>query len=157
MAIFWTVWTHMPFNAAARAAATTRGNSLVDNARLFALLNMAGADSQIACWHWKYQFNFWRPVTAIRAADSAKNAALTSDPNWESLLDTPAHPDYPSGHATYGGAAAEVLKAVFGDDRVDVSFVSTGGVTTYLYELLATRPRDHRRAGLGRHSLPPDR
>jgi hypothetical protein len=49
VAIFWTVWTHMPFNAAARAAATTRGNSLVDNARLFALLNMVGADSQIAC------------------------------------------------------------------------------------------------------------
>ena len=131
VAIYWTVWTHMPFNAAARAAATTRGNSLVDNARLFALLNMAGADSQTACWYWKYQFNFWRPVTAIRAADSAKNAALTSDPHWEPLLDTPAHPDYPSGHATYGGAAAEVLKAVFGDDHVDVSFVSTGVRRTY--------------------------
>ena len=131
VAIYWTVWTHMPFNAAARAAATTRGNSLVDNARLFALLNMAGADSQIACWYWKYQFNFWRPVTAIRAADSTKNAALKSDPNWEPLLNTPAHPDYPSGHATYGGAAAEVLKAVFGDDRVDVSFVSTGVTRTY--------------------------
>jgi hypothetical protein len=131
VAIYWTVWTHMPFNAAARAAATTRGHSLVENARLFALLNMAGADSQIACWYWKYRFNFWRPVTAIRAADSAKNAALTSDPNWEPLLNTPAHPDYPSGHATYGGAAAEVLKAVFGDDRVDVSFVSTGVTRTY--------------------------
>ena len=131
VAIFWTVWTYMPFNAAARAAATTRGNSLVENARLFALLNMVGADSQIACWYWKYQFNFWRPVTAIRAADSTKNAALKSDPNWEPLLNTPAHPDYPSGHASYGGAAAEVLKAVFGDDRVDVSFVSTGVTRTY--------------------------
>jgi hypothetical protein len=131
VAIYWTGSTHMPFNAAARAAATTRGNSLMDNARLFALLNMAGADSQIACWYGKYQFNFWRPVTAIRAADSAKNAALKSDPTWEPLLDTPAHPDYPSGHATYGGAAAEVLKAVFGDDRVDVSFVSTGVTRTY--------------------------
>jgi hypothetical protein len=131
VAIYWTVWTHMPFNAAARAAATKRGNSLVDNARLFALLNMAGADSQTACWYWKYRFNFWRPVTAIRAADSTMNAALKSDPNWEPLMNTPAHPDYPSGHATYGGAAAEVLKAVFGDDRVDVSFVSTGVARTY--------------------------
>jgi hypothetical protein len=100
VAIFWTVSTHMPFNAAARAAATTRAHSLVDNARLFALLNMAGVDSQIACWHWKYQVNFWRPVTAIRAADRAKNMALKPDPNWESLLTTPAHPDYPSGHAS---------------------------------------------------------
>jgi hypothetical protein len=82
VAIFWTVWTHMPFNAAARAAATTRGNSLVENTRLFALLNMVGADSQIACWHWKYQVNFWRPGTAIRAADRAKNAALTADSTW---------------------------------------------------------------------------
>jgi hypothetical protein len=70
-------------------------------------------------------------VTAIRAADRAKNTALTSDPTWETLLNTPAHPDYPSGHATYGGAAAAVLKAVFGDDRVDVSLVSTGVTRTY--------------------------
>jgi vanadium-dependent haloperoxidase-like protein len=131
VAIFWTVWTYMPFNAAARAAATQRDYSLVDNARLLALLNLAGVDSQIACWHWKYQFNFWRPITTIRTAASAQNAAPTADPNWESLLTTPAHPDYPSGHATYGGAAAEVLKAVLGDDRVDASFTwpVPGGVT----------------------------
>jgi hypothetical protein len=131
VAIFWTVWTYMPFNAAARAAVTARGSSLVDNVRLFALLNLAGVDSQIACWHWKYQFSFWRPLTAIRAAASAQNTAFTADPNWESLLTTPAHPDYPSGHATYGGAAAEVLKAVLGGDGVDASFTwpVPGGVT----------------------------
>jgi hypothetical protein len=77
VAIFWTVWTHMPFNAAARAAAIKRGNSLVDNARLFALLNMVGTDSQIACWHWKYQVNFWRPITAIRAADNLSPSRLS--------------------------------------------------------------------------------
>jgi hypothetical protein len=130
VAIFWTVWTYTPFNAAARAAAAQRDLSLVDSARLLALLNLAGVDSQIACWHWKYQFNFWRPITAIRAAASAQTAAPTADPNWESLLVTPAHPDYPSGHATYGGGA-EVLKAVLGDDRVDASFTwpVPGGVT----------------------------
>jgi hypothetical protein len=142
VAIFWTVSTHIPFNAAARAAATKRGNSLVENARLFALLNMVGADSQIACWHWKYQVNFWRPVTAIRAADSAKNAALKSDPNWEPLLTTPAHPDYPSGHASYGGAAAEVLKAVFGDDRVDVSFTWPAFGVTRTYASFAQIDRE---------------
>jgi len=142
VAIFWTVSTHMPFNAAARAAATKRGNSLVENARLFALLNMVGADSQIGCWHWKYQVNFWRPVTAIRAADSAKNAALKSDPNWEPILTTPAHPDYPSGHASYGGAAAEVLKAVFGDDRVDVSFTWPAFGVTRTYASFAQIDRE---------------
>jgi len=142
VAIFWTVSTHMPFNAAARAAATKRGNSLVENARLFALLNMVGADSQIGCWHWKYQVNFWRPVTAIRAADSAKNAALKSDPNWEPILTTPAHPDYPSGHASYSGAAAEVLKAVFGDDRVDVSFTWPAFGVTRTYASFAQIDRE---------------
>ena len=142
VAIFWTVSTHMPFNAAARAAATKRGNSLVENARLFALLNMVGADSQIGCWHWKYQVNFWRPVTAIRAADSAKNAALKSDPNWEPILTTPAHPDYPSGHASYGGAAAEVLKAVFGDDRVDVNFTWPAFGVTRTYASFAQIDRE---------------
>jgi hypothetical protein len=142
VAIFWTVSTHMPFNAAARAAATKRGNSLVENARLFALLNMVGADSQIACWHWKYQVNFWRPITAIRAADSAKNAALTPDPTWESLLVTPPHPDYPSGHASYGGAAAAVLKAVFGDDRVDVSFTWPAFGVTRTYTSFAQLDRE---------------
>jgi hypothetical protein len=142
VAIFWTVSTHMPFNAAARAAATTRGNALVDNARLFALLNMVGADSQIACWHWKYQVNFWRPITAIRAADRAKNAALTPDPTWESLLVTPPHPDYPSGHASYGGAAAAVLKAVFGDDHVDVSFTWPAFGVTRTYTSFAQLDRE---------------
>jgi hypothetical protein len=142
VAIFWTVSTHMPFNAAARAAASKRGNSLVENARLFALLNMAGTDSQIACWHWKYQVNFWRPITAIRAADSVKNAALTPDPTWESLLTTPAHPDYPSGHASYGGAAAAVLKAVFGDDRVDVSFTWPALGVTRTYTSFAQLDRE---------------
>jgi hypothetical protein len=130
-AIYWTVWTHLPFNAAARAAATTRGTVLVDNARLLALLTLVGADSQIAGWCWKYQFNFWLPVTAIRAADRAQNAARTSDPHWQPLLNTPAHPDYPSGPATYGGAATDVLKALFDDDRIDLSFVSTGVTRPY--------------------------
>jgi hypothetical protein len=142
VAIFWTVSTHIPFNTAARAAATKRSTSLVENARLFALLNMVGADSQIACWHWKYQVNFWRPVTALRAADSAKNAALRSDPNWEPLLTTPAHPDYPSGHASYGGAAAEVLKAVFGDDSVDVSFTWPAFGVTRTYASFAQIDRE---------------
>lgn len=121
VARFWTISTHVPFNAAARAAIAERNDSLVEGARLFALLNMVGTDSQIACWHWKYHFNFWRPVTAIRAADTTNNPALRSDPNWEPLLNTPSHPDYPSGHACYGGAAAEVLRTIVGRDSVAVT------------------------------------
>jgi hypothetical protein len=81
-----------------RAAAKAHNNSLAENARLFALLNMITSDSQVACWCCKYKYNFLRPITAIHNADPLGNSAIKSDSNWESLLCTPAHPDYPAGH-----------------------------------------------------------
>ena len=45
------------------------GNSLAENARLFALVNIAMADAGIASWDCKYEYDFWRPVTAIRRGD----------------------------------------------------------------------------------------
>lgn len=83
--------------------------SLVDNARLFALLNIAQADAGIVTWDAKYEFQQLRPITAIRQ---------TTDPDWTPLLDTPPFPDYISGHAAFGGAAAEVLRREFGEDVI---------------------------------------
>jgi hypothetical protein len=88
---------------------------MVETARLFALLNMAGADAYITCWQAKYRYHYWRPVTAIRSAGSAGNRGITPDPAWEPLLPTPAHPGYPSGHAAYAGATERVLQEFFGD------------------------------------------
>lgn len=113
-AIFWTAQTGLPWNAAARAAAAARGNNVAENARLFALLNLAAADSQIAGFHYKYRLSHWRPVTAIRAL---------GDPGWEPLLGTPPHPEHPSTHAAYSGAAEAVLKGFFRTDQVSVSIV----------------------------------
>src|SRR3712207_3085488 len=96
------LWIASPIvtdNDAARQLSTHQGLSVVDNARLFALLNMAGADAYIACWQAKYRHPYWRPVTAIRHADSAGNGGITADPAWEPLLPTPAHPEYPSGRS----------------------------------------------------------
>jgi hypothetical protein len=112
------LWIASPIvtdNEAARQLSTHKGLSVVESARLFALLNMAGADAYIACWHAKYRYNYWRPVTAIRNADSAGNSGITPDPAWEPLLPTPAHPEYPSGHASYAGATERVLQDFFGD------------------------------------------
>ena len=67
-AIFWTVQTAVPWHAAARAASAANGLSLSENARLFALLSMASADSQIIAFAEKYNRPHWRPITAIRAA-----------------------------------------------------------------------------------------
>src|SRR5205807_101264 len=91
-----------------------RGLSLVQDARLFALLNIAEADAQIACWDAKYTYNLWRPVTAIRAADTDGNPDTDPDATWASLLTTPNFPSYTSAHSTLSAAAAGVLTDLFG-------------------------------------------
>jgi hypothetical protein len=116
-AIFWTIQTPVPWNAAARAASRARGNTLVENARLFAALNAACSDAHVAGFEIKYRLQHWRPVTAIRAAAESG----TADESWEPLLATPAHPEYPSTHAACSGAAEAVLKGFFGRDEVAVS------------------------------------
>ena len=94
-----------------------RHNSLLENARVLALLDLAMADAAIACWEAKYHYVFWRPVTAIPLADTDGNPATTADPSWMPLFATPAHPEYPSGHSTVSGAAAVVLANFFGEKR----------------------------------------
>jgi hypothetical protein len=130
-AIFWTVQTAVPWHAAARAASAAKGLSLSDNARLFALLSMASADSQIIAFKEKYERPHWRPITAIRAATDLGIAALKGEARWEPLLVTPPHPEYPSAHAVFSGAAEAVLRGFFNSDEVDVSVIAPGpfGVT----------------------------
>ena len=94
--------------------------SLEDNARTFALLNVAMADAGIAAWEGKYSYDQLRPITAIRnAADTDNNPNTDVDPNWEPLLPTPNFPDYISGHATFGGAAAGVLENLFEEESFE--------------------------------------
>jgi hypothetical protein len=130
-AIFWTVQTGVPWFAAARAASAAKKLSVADNAKLFALLSMATADSQIVGFDEKYQRPHWRPVTAIRAAADLGIPSLKGDPDWEPLLVTPPQPDYPSAHCIFSGAAEAVLRAFFGSDEVAVSvtFPAPFGVT----------------------------
>jgi hypothetical protein len=109
---------------------------VVDNARLFALLNMAGADAYIACWQAKYRDPYWRPVTAIRHPDGAGHGGITADPAWESLMPTPAHPEYPSGRTSYTGATARVLREFFGDE-VRLSLTNPAVKVTRTYQSLA--------------------
>ena len=86
------------------------------------LLNLASADAYIADFENKYFYEFWRPITAIRAADTDGNPDTDADPTWDSLVPTPPAPDYPSGHSGQGGAMSEVLERFFGDG---VSFSTT--------------------------------
>src|SRR5207245_10062185 len=97
------------WNQIAQAVALQQHNSLEENSRLFALLNIALADAAIVSWDCKYVYNYWRPITAIQEADTDRNQDTIADPAWTPLLATPPFPEYTSGHSTFSGAAAAVL------------------------------------------------
>ncbi len=100
------------------AAEVVRTENLSPDAavRLFATLNTAMADAGIVCWEAKYARNFWRPITALNPS---------ADPEgWLPLLNTPPHPEYPSGHSMFSGAAAEVLSSALGRDTCAVAVPS---------------------------------
>jgi hypothetical protein len=129
------------YNQIARVVAANMKTSVVDNARLFALINLAMADAAIAAWDSKYVYQHWRPIVGIRNAALDGNAQTTADPAWAPLgaqADngggtnfTPAFPSYISGHATIGGAMFQVLRRYFGRDDMIFSFQSDefNGVT----------------------------
>jgi membrane-associated phospholipid phosphatase len=113
IALFWAdgAGTETPpghWNSIAQIIGSAQGNTLEENARLFALLNIAMADAAICAWDAKYTFNFWRPVTAIAFAEPQLN--------WMSFIITPPFPDYTSGHSTFSAAAATVLPLFFGTE-----------------------------------------
>ncbi|HYQ02010.1 MAG TPA: vanadium-dependent haloperoxidase [Polyangiaceae bacterium] len=116
IANFWKQATHVPLNAVARSVAKVRGLSLAENARLFALLNITVADTRIAVWDAKYEYGFWRPITAINTTTDYGNAAAVPDAAWAPLIETPNHPEYPSGHSTTGGGGFRALATFFGGD-----------------------------------------
>src|SRR5437667_1823839 len=115
IALFWAdgAGTETPpghWNSIAQTIAATQRNSLEENARLFALLNIAMADAAICAWDAKYTFHFWRPVTAIAFAEP--------ELHWTSFIVTPPFPDYVSGHSTFSGAAATVLPLFYGTENL---------------------------------------
>ena len=104
------------WNQIAQEVAIDEGNSLEDNALLFAQLNVAMADAGIVTWNAKYDFDQLRPVTVINGVIDDNNEETIEDEDWEPLLPTPNFPDYISGHSAFGGAAAGVLEDFFGED-----------------------------------------
>src|SRR5439155_11999062 len=111
-----------------------RGNTEVQNARYFALINLAMADAGISAWETKYVYNFWRPVTAVRAAAADGNPDTAADPAWSPLgapADngngtnfTPPFPAYTSGHATFGSAAFRAISDFYGTAAIPFAFTS---------------------------------
>lgn len=112
--------------------------STLNNARVLAKLSTAIADSFISVWDTKYEFNFWRPITAIREAGTDGNDDTEADANWSPLFGTPNHPSYASAHSIQSGAAAAVLL----DLVADQSFCNTIGPDTRCFAGLAQAAQD---------------
>jgi membrane-associated phospholipid phosphatase len=115
IALFWRPNSVVIWNDLALTLSESRALPLVENARLFALLNVTMADATRACWREKYAHEFWRPITANEFAADDGNDATSRRNGWDVVFATPNHPDYPSGHATISASATNALASVFGE------------------------------------------
>jgi hypothetical protein len=130
IAHFWYEDSPLGWNRITNTVVRQKGLDPWRSARTFALVNMAMADAYIAGFAAKYEFRFWRPVTAIQDADNDGNSRTEADAAWQPLEVTPPVPDYPSTHSLVGSAAAEVLIGLFGDKvRYSTTSLTLPGVT----------------------------
>ncbi len=137
---FWNGAIQNYWNEITQTVAMERNLTTAQSARLFALLNLTFADGVIAFYDAKYVYNFWRPVTAIRAADTDNNPETLADPNWlPETTNTAPDPSYPGAHAVISAAGASVLISFFDSDHFDLTVTSEvlAGVTRSFTRLSA--------------------
>jgi hypothetical protein len=137
---FWNGAIQNYWNEITQTVAMERNLTTAQSARLFALLNLTFADGVIAFYDAKYVYNFWRPVTAIRAADTDNNPETLADPNWlPQSTNTAPDPSYPGAHAVISAAGASVLISFFHSDHFDLTVTSEvlAGVTRSFTRLSA--------------------
>lgn len=122
------------YNQIAATIAEQKGNTEVQNARMFALINFSMADAAICCWQNKYDYEVWRPVTGIQQGEFDGNPNTIGDPNWLPLGApnnngggtnfTPPFPAYASGHATFGAALFQTMTRFYGTDKISFTIGS---------------------------------
>jgi hypothetical protein len=115
--VHWALWNHV-----ARDTARSNAMSLIETARLYALLNVSIHDGLQSSHTGKFIYGMWRPVTAIRRADEDMNSLTIADPSWTPLLGTPTYPSHPGNQACVGASAARALALAHGTD--DVAFTA---------------------------------
>ena len=133
IAVFWQSNPMATWNGVARRLAEEWQLDISDSAVLFGMMDLTAGDAQINCWNDKYYWGFWRPIGAIRQADTDGNPDTTADPNWRPLfvptldpaiagvgppLNTPPYPDHPSGHLCFSSSSMHALQDFFGTDEV---------------------------------------
>lgn len=110
-----------------------RNLNLVEAARLLVMAHAAGGDAMIACFEAKYHYRFWRPVHAIRRADTDGNDATVPNRVWTPVLGTPNHPEYPAAHNCHSTAVTTAIASYFRTDEVPITVdsLNTGEVRRY--------------------------
>jgi hypothetical protein len=148
-AAIWWQMTGAFWNAVTRSIVEPRSElDISANARLFAMEDLAAADGFIGCYNDKYHWQFWRPIAAIRAADTDGNPATAPDPSWTPLFDpaaqqfgpplfTPPFPDHPSAHSCASSAIVRTMQHFFGTDKVPFSAFSARTRTTRSFDRLS--------------------
>jgi PAP2 superfamily len=147
-AAIWWQTTGAFWNAVTRTISMREGLDIAENARLFAMEDLAAADGFIGCYNDKYYWQFWRPVAAIRAADTDGNPATEADPSWTPLFDpstpqfgpplvTPPFPDHPSAHSCATSAIVHTMQTFFGTDKIGFSAFSARTHTTRSFDRLS--------------------
>ena len=114
IAYFWQVYDP---HQAYISLAISRGLSVRDAARFFALVYTTGADAGIAGFDAKYFYSFWRPRTAIPRADQDGNPETDPDPTWTPLISV-NHPEYPSAHAFFSHSTINAIARFFGTTKI---------------------------------------
>lgn len=133
--LFWTEHTPQQYARAFAYLASNYHLNVPESARLMAILWTGAADASIGCFNAKYQYSFWRPVTAIPAGGG--NPELTADPEWLPLAATPNHPEYPAQHGCITSTIAHLIEGYFGTPDVHVvvdSLVFADGIHTHTFE-----------------------
>lgn len=136
-ALFWNANSVLQYQVALREQVAARGMNIVDSARAFGLLSTSVADALVACWRAKFDYAYWRPITAIRLADTDGNRATRPNTTWTPLVQTPPYPDYVSGHASVTGAATGTFAYLFGARSLDLDISSSVTGTTRHYDSAA--------------------
>src|SRR5262245_55351656 len=140
-ALFWSITGPASWNPVVRSLASSKPMSTVERARLFALANVAALASVVAVVDAKYEYAFWRPITAIRRADIDGNDATDAAPTWLPLLETPLHPEYPCAHCISSAAVGAVLEAELGAGEVPTISMTSAAVPGVVHHW--TRIRDY--------------
>jgi hypothetical protein len=129
---FWLMVGPQAYHPFARHLVTAQQMNIEDSARFMALVAVGLTDALIALFDAKYQYNFWRPITAIRNGDIDDNPATERRATWQPIDNTPLHPEYPCAHCVLSGVVAGVVAAVLGTEdipEVAVTSPTAPGVT----------------------------